>query len=94
MKRNVTIVLDEDTARWVRIAAAERDSSVSRFVGEVVERERERQEGYEVAMATYLVRAPRELGPAGVPLPSREERHERAGSRRVGDGEKKRGARG
>lgn len=94
MKRNVTIVLDEATARWVRIAAAERDSSVSRFVGDVVERERERQEGYEAAMATYLARAPRELGPAGTPLPSREERHERAGSRRIANAGEKHGARG
>lgn len=93
MKRNVTIVLDEGTARWVRIAAAERDSSVSRFVGEVVERERERQEGYEAAMATYLARAPRELGPAGAPLPSRDERHERPSSRRVVDDGDERGRR-
>lgn len=94
MKRNVTIVLDENTARWVRIAAAERDSSVSRFVGEVVERERERQEGYEAAMATYLARAPRELGPAGAPLPAREERHERSASRRVADAGEEHGGRG
>jgi hypothetical protein len=34
--KNVTITLDEDVARWARIWAAERDTSVSRLVGELL----------------------------------------------------------
>lgn len=34
--RNVTISLDEEVARWVRVAAAEHDLSVSRYVGEIL----------------------------------------------------------
>jgi hypothetical protein len=78
MKRNVTVVLDEATARWVRVAAAERDTSVSRFLGEVLRRERERQEGYVAAKRASLGRRPRRLGPAGAPLPGRAELHERS----------------
>lgn len=82
MKRNVTIVLDEATARWVRVAAAEADESVSRFLGAVVERERERVEGYEAAMTRFLARRPRALGRPGTPLPARGDLHERRRGRR------------
>lgn len=77
MKTNVTIVLSRDAARWVRIEAARREMSVSRYVGELVERERERDEGYARAMDRFLKRAPRALGPEGKPLPGRAELHER-----------------
>jgi hypothetical protein len=77
MKRNVTIVMDEDTARWVRVEAARRDLSVSAYLGQVVKEERERAEGYSLAMESFLSREPRPLGPAGAPLPTRDELHER-----------------
>lgn len=79
MKTSVTIVLSRDAARWVRVEAARREMSVSRYLGELVEREREREreEGYEAAMRSFLSRAPRVLGPPGEALPGRAERHER-----------------
>ncbi|MGD8360591.1 MAG: hypothetical protein PVJ04_04115 [Gemmatimonadota bacterium] len=77
MKRNVTIVMDEDTARWVRVEAARRDLSVSAYLGQVVEREREEAEGYALAMERFLSREPRPLSPPDTPLPSRNELHER-----------------
>jgi hypothetical protein len=77
MKRNVTIVLDEESARWVRVAAARRDTSVSQFLGDLVARERSRDEGYESAMRRFLGRDPRILGPVGAPLPTRDEIHRR-----------------
>jgi hypothetical protein len=77
MKRNVTIVMDEETARWVRVEAARRDLSVSAYLGQVVQQERERAEGYSLAMERFLSREPRPLGPAGAPLPTRAELHER-----------------
>ena len=30
--RNITVALDHEIARWARVAAAERDLSVSRFI--------------------------------------------------------------
>jgi hypothetical protein len=77
MKRNVTIVMDEDTARWVRVEAARRDLSVSAYLGQVVKQEQEKAEGYALAMKRFLSREPRPLAPPEVPLPSRGELHER-----------------
>ena len=34
--KNVTITLDEEVARWARIRAAERDTSLSRLVGKLL----------------------------------------------------------
>jgi hypothetical protein len=34
--KNVTISLHEDVARWVRIRAAEGETSVSRLIGEML----------------------------------------------------------
>ena len=34
--KNVTITLDDDVAKWVRIRAAELDSSMSRLIGELL----------------------------------------------------------
>ena len=34
--KNVTITMDDEVARWARVAAAERDTSVSRMVGEIL----------------------------------------------------------
>jgi hypothetical protein len=77
MKKNVTVVMDEETARWVRVQAARRDLSVSAFLGRVLKKEREREEGYGEAMESFLNRKPRSLAPAGTALPSRESLHER-----------------
>lgn len=34
--RNITITLEEEVARWARIEAATRDTSVSRLVAEIL----------------------------------------------------------
>ncbi len=34
--RNVTVTLEEDVAKWARIEAARRDTSVSRLLGEML----------------------------------------------------------
>jgi len=79
MKKNVTVTLDEETARWVRVEAAKRDTSVSRFLGEILAERRRRQEGYEAAGAIFMGREARPLRTPGEPLPSRREVHERGG---------------
>lgn len=77
MKRNVTVTLDEETARWVRVEAARRDTSVSRFLGEILSERRSRAEGYESARAAFMSREARPLRRPGDPLPSRDELHSR-----------------
>jgi hypothetical protein len=75
--KNVTITLDEEVARWARIRAAERNTSVSRLVGEML-RERMRREGdYRAAMRRYLEREPVVLSEPGARYPRREELHDR-----------------
>ena len=77
MKKNVTVGMDEETARWVRIEAARRDLSVSAYLGEVLRREKEREKEYDQAKERYLSRKPRPLGAPRAPLPSRDELHAR-----------------
>ena len=74
--RNVTITLDEDTARWARVEAARRDMSLSRFLREILEEHRRADSEYEAAMRSYLSRlgtGPKWKGP----YPSREEIYDR-----------------
>ena len=78
--KNVTITLDEETARWARVEAARRDTSVSRMVGELLRERMLAERGYEDAMRDYLGRKPRRLKREGG-LPSREDLHDRAGLR-------------
>ena len=78
--KNVTIVVDDDTARWARMEAARRDTSVSRLVGELLRRHMEESEGYEHAMEEFLSRPLRPLSKGG-PYPRRDEVHDRAGLR-------------
>jgi len=82
MKRNVTVTLDEETARWVRVEAAKRDTSVSKFLGEILEERRRRTEGYETAQAIFMGREPRPLRRPGTCLPSRDEVHRRRSEER------------
>jgi hypothetical protein len=79
--RNVTITLDEETARWARLEAARQDTSVSKLVGDLLRRSMTEQEGYQTAMASYEGRGPLPLKPRGHPYPPREETHDRAGLR-------------
>jgi hypothetical protein len=54
--RNVTVTLEEDVARWARIEAAQKETSVSRYLGELL-RERMLEKGaYERAMRRALAR--------------------------------------
>ena len=78
--RNLTITVKEDVARWARIRAAERETSVSRMVGEVLERMMLDDAEYEEALRRFERHRPRTLNPAGR-LPSREALHERTGVR-------------
>jgi len=75
--KNVTITLDEETARWARIYAAEHDTSVSRVVGEMLREKRRREEDYHSAMQYYFSEPPRKLKQSGKKYPRREELHER-----------------
>ena len=69
--RNVTITLDEDVARWARIRAAERETSVSRLVGELLREKMIEDQSYEAAMREYFARPARKLKKPGAKYPRR-----------------------
>jgi hypothetical protein len=75
--RNVTITLDEETARWARIEAAKRDTSVSRLVGELLRRCMVDSANYERARQSYVGRPAVALTSEGGRYPSRDAVHER-----------------
>ena len=59
--RNVTITLDEEVARWVRIEAAKQETSVSRLVGEMLQEHMRSADAYEVAQRQFFAVEPRPL---------------------------------
>ena len=74
--RNITITLEESVARWARIEAASQETSVSRFLANILkERMREKDE-YDAARRRALERKPF-LKSDGRYL-TREEVHDRA----------------
>ena len=75
--KNVTITLDEDVARWARIRAAEKDTSLSRLVGELLREKMAEEETYQAAMQQYLAQPPGELKSRRDKYPKRQELHER-----------------
>ncbi len=79
--KNVTITLDERTAAWARKQAGEQNTSLSRFIGEMLERSMRQSREYERAMRSYLGREPTRLKTPGQRYPSRETLHVRAGLR-------------
>lgn len=76
MTRNVTVVLDGEVARWARLAAAEHDTSVSRFLGELLKERMLANRGYETAMREALREKPLASKWTGR-YPTRDEIHER-----------------
>jgi len=75
--KNVTITLDEKVARWARIRAAERDTSVSRLVGELLREKMTQEETYQAVMQQYLSQSPQPLKKSGIKYPKRKELHAR-----------------
>jgi len=79
--KNVTITLDEETAKWARLEAARRDTSVSRLVGELLREYMTATSAYEASREEYLSRRPRALSKRGSRYPRRDDVHDRAALR-------------
>ena len=77
-RRNVTITLEEDVARWARIEAARRDTSVSQLIsGLLADRMRE-EDSYEAAMrAHFAIVKPMKRRDPGERYPTRDELYDR-----------------
>lgn len=59
--KNVTITLDEETARLARVQAAERNMSLSRYIGELLHERMRHSREYERAMRAALAVKPLKL---------------------------------
>lgn len=79
--RNVTVTLDEETARWARLEAARQDTSVSKLLGRLLRESMHEQASYDAAMASYRQRGPQPMKGRGQRYPAREGVHDRAGLR-------------
>lgn len=79
--KNVTITLEDQVARWVRVYAAERNTSVSRLVGELLAERMQAERGYGTAMRRFLGVKPRRLQAKRTAYPTRDSLHERHGLR-------------
>jgi hypothetical protein len=77
--KNVTVTLEKDVARWARLEAARRETSVSRLLGEILKQRMLEEAGYDSAMRRALARKPFLKGEGR--YSSREEAHERSGVR-------------
>ena len=56
--KNITITLDTGTAARARIHAAERNMSLSRYLGELVRKEMRHAQAYEKANRAFLAEKP------------------------------------
>jgi hypothetical protein len=76
--KNVTITLDEKTAAWARIYAAERGKSVSRLLGEILQQHMREARDYNEAMRRFQALKPRDFEWIDGRRPTREELRDRS----------------
>lgn len=75
--KNVTITLEEDVLNWARVRAAEKESSLSRFLGDFLKREMRKEDRYNLAMSAFFSRKLTPMKSSGDSYPRREELYER-----------------
>lgn len=79
---NVTVTVERGTLERARVAAARRNLSLSRFVGEVLRDHFGKEDAYEIAMRESLAEKPLDLKGPWKPYPRREELYDRPVLRR------------
>jgi hypothetical protein len=72
---NLTITAEEEVLRWARVRAAEVNTSVARWVGDLLRERMQQERGYENAKHRFLGTPARVLSTHG--YPSRDELHDR-----------------
>lgn len=80
--KNVTITLDEETAAHARVQAAQRNMSLSRYIGEVLREQMRRSDRYEQAMRSFFALKPFALKGRPQRYPRRDELYDRPVLRR------------
>jgi hypothetical protein len=80
--RNVTVTLDDETFAKARVKAAERNLSLSRFIGEVLGRDLRHEDEYDAAYRAWKAAKPFPLKGPPQRYPKREELYDRPVLRR------------
>jgi hypothetical protein len=80
--RNLTVALDEETFAKARVRAAERNVSLSRFIGDLLRRELRHDDEYESAYRMWRAARPYALKGAAERYPKREKLYDRTLLRR------------
>jgi len=75
--KNVTITLDEETALWIRIEAARRNTSVSRLVGEMLSEHRQSEKLSQAATERFFNRPTTALKRSKDRYPTRDSLYDR-----------------
>jgi len=71
--KNITVTLDDETAKWVRVKAAEQNKSMSRYLGDLLQQHMKDRVAYQRAMERFLSKPPYKIREPGEPLPKRED---------------------
>jgi hypothetical protein len=74
--KNITVALPEQTARWVRVWAAEQNKSVSAALAELIEEKKREGSMRRRSLESFFGSGPANIS-GGQPYPSRESLHER-----------------
>jgi hypothetical protein len=78
LRRNVTITLPDDVARWARIEAAKRDTSVSQLVAGMLQEKMRDDDAYDAAMKRmFAMIRPVKFEEPGGRFPRREDLYDR-----------------
>ncbi len=80
--KNVTVKLDDETAAWVRVHAAERGTSVSALLAEMLRERMRHDREYETAYRHWKNQELRPLSAPGESYPTRDSLYDRPGIRR------------
>jgi hypothetical protein len=75
--KNITITLDDKTAAWAKKHAAEQGLSLSRFIGQLLQKNLQQSRHYERAMRSFFAKQPKALTRPGDRYPTREELYDR-----------------
>lgn len=75
--KNVTITVDEEVFRWARVWAAEKNTSVSRLLGETLQEKMETEFTFGKARNRYLARKPVALKDPQSTYSAREDLYDR-----------------
>lgn len=77
-RRNMTITVEDEVARWARVKAAEKDTSVSQLVGDMLKEEMQREGAYAAAMREmFAIVKPVKFEKPGGRFPTRDELYDR-----------------